>query len=126
MKAVYQIIDNKTNTRLSKKYDLLADAETDLEYLRENVQHSDLSIVTNYEPNLRFTIWNKRVDLDEWKIMVDFDTIAEAAERILYYMDLESSYWPYEYRVCYTGYPDFIVLEMKSGDYYPREEESEK
>lgn len=125
MKIFYQIIDNKTGVRLSKKYEFMADAEKDLEYLRENVYHSDISILTDNEPNLRFTVWCKRVDLDVWNIMIDFNTIAEAAERILYYMDLEAPEWRYEYRVCHTGYPEFIVLEMKSGDYYPREEDKD-
>lgn len=126
MKAIYQILDNKTGKLLSKKYELRDDAEKDLQLLRENVYHADISIYEDYIPDRRFTLWERRRADGEWLIFHDADTIAEAVERITYHMDLEDDNYPYDYRITHTGYPEFVVLTMETGEYYPHDEEREE
>ena len=126
MKTIYQILDNKTGQLLSMRYEYLKDAEKDLQFLRENVYHADISIFEDCIPDRRFTIWERRRDGGSWLIVNDADTIMEAVELITYHMDLEDENYPYDYRITHTGYPEFVVLTMETGEYYPHDEEKEE
>lgn len=130
MTVIWKLYDIATSSFLSETYDSFDAAHEMCYKLNMSVSGSNVITVMDTMPDLRFSIYLQGRPLmgepSNWHFYTDASTITDAIDQVFLSMDREDELLPYAYKIVYTAAPERIVLEMQTGEYYPRMKEDEK
>lgn len=130
MKPIWKLYDTTTSKYLTEICTSADSADDMCHMLNESVAGAFLISVMDMIPDKRFSIYVRSVPPvgkpSDWRIYTDADTLSDAMDRILLAMDTEADQVKYSYKIVYTISPDMTVMEIQTGEFYPREKEGEK